>query len=428
MKDSSTLKSVSSSAAAWTVCLVAAFYFFYEFMQVTMFNAINPALMKSFSINANELSNIAIYYFYANVLALLPAGAILDRVSTKKLIIVAMIASIICTYLFSQATDVATLKSCRFVTGIAGAFAFLSCIRLASRWFPSNKMAGVVGAIVTIAMTGAMIAQRPLTYLTAHFGWRHALTYDALLGIILLTFIVGFVKDYPNTFSIEAKREHDTLNQLGLLESIKRVLLLGQNWLAGLYISLLNLPVFILGSMWGSLYLIQSHHLSTIQASSADTIFFLGLIIGSPLIGKWSDHIRNRKKPMLLATIGILLSMLLILYTSASYEVLLLLFLLLGFFSAGQVLGYPLIAESNDLALTATAEGFASVLIMSGGFGEKLSGWLLSRHHNEPVIHHITHYSHNDYLQALAILPIAFALALGCVYWIKETHGKRLKR
>ena len=65
-------------------------------------------------------------------------------------------------------------------------------------------------------------------------------------------------------------------------------------------LALINLPVFILGGLWGILYLTQVHHLSSAEASYATTLFFVGVIFGSPAFGWLSDAMERRVFPMIL--------------------------------------------------------------------------------------------------------------------------------
>src|SRR3990167_9412008 len=118
----------------WVVCFSAALFFFFEFIQLNMFNALGPDLVEEFHIDAPVLATISDKYFLANILFLFPAGMILDRISTRKIIIWSMLISIVCTYGFSIADSVWQMKAARFVTGIAGSFCLLGCVRLASRW------------------------------------------------------------------------------------------------------------------------------------------------------------------------------------------------------------------------------------------------------------------------------------------------------
>lgn len=155
----------------WIVCFSAALFFFYEFIQMNMFNAISADLMRDFSLHATELGKLSAYYFYANLLFLPVAGALLDRFSTRLIILSALFLCIIGVAGF--ATTHSFILAClfRFMSGIGSAFCFLSSIRLASRWFPAKQMALVTGLIVTMAMMGGMVAQTPLTLLTQSLGW-----------------------------------------------------------------------------------------------------------------------------------------------------------------------------------------------------------------------------------------------------------------
>ena len=94
--------------------------------------------MREFSLSAGQISQLSAIYFIANVIFLFPAGSILDRFSTRKVILTSMSICIAGTFLFSLSTSLFIAGCARFFTGIGSAFCFLSCIRLASRWFPAQ--------------------------------------------------------------------------------------------------------------------------------------------------------------------------------------------------------------------------------------------------------------------------------------------------
>src|SRR3990167_1110720 len=142
----------SNRYQSWFVCFSAALFFFFEFIQLNMFNAIGPYLVTDLKITAPMLATISDKYFLANILFLFPAGMLLDRISTRKAIIVGFLVSILCTYLFAISDAIWQMKWARFITGVAGSLCLLSCVRLASRWFAARQMALVIGLIVTFAM------------------------------------------------------------------------------------------------------------------------------------------------------------------------------------------------------------------------------------------------------------------------------------
>ena len=122
--------------------------------------------------------------------------------------------------------------------------------------------------------------------------------------------------------------------------------------------------------------------------------------------------------------ISLLLILLIMFMPQLTVSMSMLLFFLLGFFTSAQIISYPLIAESNSPALTGTAEGIASALIMAGGFTQPFFGWLLDVRWDHTIVNALPIYSKNDYLLAMSIMPIAFVLAILVVFKIKETYCK----
>lgn len=412
--------------APWLVCFSAALFFFFEFMQVNMFNAVTPALMKEFSLSAMRVGQTSANYFYATLIFLFPAGMILDRISTRKVILVAMSSSVLCTYVFSFIDNIWLGDICRFITGIGGSFCFISCIRLASSWFPPRRLALVIGLVVTLAMFGGMLAQTPMTLLTDILGWRKMLFLDASLGVLMLIMIIFFVKDHPEK-TINHFEPHHVLTGKNFLKALGKSVLNLQNWLGGLYTSLLNLPVFLMGAMWGSLYLVQIHGLTRTEASFVTSMIFVGTIVGSPLIGWFSDRIGLRRFPMILCAVFSLIAILIVMFTTTlSLPMLMILFFAVGFFTSGQIISYPLIAESNPRALIGTSEGLASTLIMAGGTSQPIFGALMTLNWNHHLVNGMPFYSKNDFLLAMSMMPIAFVIGLIAACCIRETHCKPL--
>lgn len=409
---------------AWLVVFSAALFFFFEFMQVNMFNALDPALMQAFHVNAEQLGQLSANYFYANVIFLFPAGLILDRFSTRKIIITAMAVSVAAAYCFSCSHYFWQAATCRFLTGISGAFCLLSCVRVASRWFPPRRMALVVGLIVTFAMVGGMVAQTPFTLMTDQLGWRHTILIDAIVGTLMLIIMFSIVRDYPHGYDKSLEQPHHTTD-LRFWQSILLVAKNTQNWLGGIYTCLMNLPIFIIGAMWGSLYLVQVHHLTRADSSIVTSMIFLGTIIGSPLIGWFSDRIGRRRMPMIVTAIISLALIMLFMYARLNFIELCILTFIIGLVTSAQIISYPLIAESNALALTGSAEGLASTLIMAGGFSQPFVGWIIDHEWQHKFINHIPLYSTHAYHIGFLIMPISFIIAAIAALLIKETYCQR---
>jgi MFS family permease len=414
-----------SVGRSWAVCLSAALFFFYIFIQMNFFNAIEPALFKKFSMDAAQMAQLLQMYFYGNVLFLFPAGIMLDRFSTRRILLIVMSVSVVATAAFAFSQVLIEADIARFVLGVAGAFGLLAPVRLATRWFPPQRMALVIGVIVTMAMVGGMIAQTPFVLMMQHFGYSKTLFLDLAIGVLAIFFIYVVVKDVPAEDKNEDELQHHQLSDMGLMASVVKVLTLPQNWCAGLYASLVNLPIFLFGGFWGVLYLVQMHHLTRYAASVVNGMIFFGMIIGAPLFGAWSDKIKRRKMPMVIGAVACLLVFLAImLLPHLGVTALAVLFFLLGVVISCQVLSYPVVAESNLLSLTGTAEGVASFLIMSGGFTISLFAYLLNLDWSHKMAGDVPVYSALSYEHGLSLMLVAFVLALVLSFFIRETHCK----
>jgi MFS family permease len=407
-----------SAIKPYFVVFTAALFFLFEFINMNSFNALNDELRAAFNVTALQISNLSAMYFYANVLFLIPAGLLLDRLSTKKLLMSALILCIISALVFAGTHNFLVAEICRFITGMGSTLVLLSCALLTSRWIIPTKAGVVLGGVVTMAMLGGALAQQitALVHLTG--SWRTAIVCVAGLGVVFLICIALIVEDYPPDYqryqtSLSTLKDH-------FWQSFALALKSKQIWCAGLYASLINLTVMILGALWGKDYLMISHNFTANQASSAIAMVFIGLMVGSPLFGFISDRIGRRKSPMLIGGVLNLLWILLILHWQFSPLFASVLFFGLGILCSSQVLVFPLIIESVPRHITASSESVSATLIMGGGaVFQPLFGWLLDRFAATPG-----QYTAQDFNQAIWMLPFAFILAIVFALLLKETYCK----
>lgn len=357
-------------------------------------------------------------YLWADVLFLVPAGMLLDRYSTRTIILSALMVCILSTVGFALTHSYYWACFFRFLSGIGNAFCFLACVVLIARWFVPNRQALIIGLTVTLAFLGGMVAHTPFAYLNTLLGWRYSLLVDALFGLLLWGWIAYIVQDYPSG-------KKSLLKASAPSPSLRSVIHNRQTWLGGIYTCFLNLPIMVLCALWGASYLQIVHQVNALSASSMISLIYIGSMIGCPVAGWISDHYGQRKPIMIVGALGTLLCVLPLLYNgSLSYTSLSVLFFTLGFLTSTQVVSYPLIAESNAPSNTGTATGLASLLIMGGaGVGQVVFGWLMQHHAD-----HSSEYVSVDYQYAMWMFPITAAAALIAVLLMHETYCKRLKR
>ncbi|MDN3504829.1 MAG: MFS transporter [Rhabdochlamydiaceae bacterium] len=422
------LKKQKNVLLSWVVCFSAALFFAYELMQFHMLNAIAPMLLKEFNIGATKFGYLCSTYLLADVIFLLPAGIILDRFSTRKVILVALSFCIIGTFGFATAQTFNQACLCHFLSGIGNAFCFLSCMMLVSRWFPVKKRAFIMGLMVTVGLLGGVVAQSPFSYLAETLKWRNALLVDGALGIALFALIFFLVKDRKQQEITDEIENEIEKSKLPFFTGLKKSVVNRQNILCGLYTGFMNLPVMIIGAVWGSLFLTQIHGLPLAKASLVVSMICTGTIVGSPIFGYISDKLQKRVPLMLIGAVSSLLIFAFILLTpQPTVPILSTLFFLLGLFTSSQVIGYPTITESNPANLTGTSMGVAAVIIMGlPMLLQPITGKLIELNWNGSMANGMPLYSLHDFFAAFSIFPIGFILSFILARLIKEPKGKAI--
>lgn len=410
----------------WLVCISGSMFFFYEFIQMNMLNSIGQYLIKEFGMNATQLGLLGGWYFYANLIFIPIAGILLDRFSTRLILLCSMSLCVVGTILFSFSTSIYLAAFSRFLEGMGGGFCLLTAVRLASRWFDPRRMAFITGMAVTMAMLGGVVAQTPMTVLAEHLGWRQAVWLDASLGFLLIILMAVVVQDYPPGHQQRHEEEQVELKALGFWRAKKIAFGNWRNWLAGLFTCFLNQPISLLGALWGNMYLQSTYHISATDASYITSMIFLGTVFGSPAAGWISDKMGRRKLPMLLGNLmSLAIVLMIILVPNLSVIELVVMFLTLGFVSSAQVISYPLVAEMSPRILTATSVSVVSFTCVAGyPIFQPLFGKIMDLHWDGKMLNGAPVYAASDYHFAVWILPITFIAALGCLAFLKETYCK----
>ncbi len=415
----------TSSLKSSIVVFTAGAFFFYSFIQMTLFSteAMKEYFMSALSIDSTTVfGNFAGMYLYGTVLMLIPIGIILDKFPVRKIIISMIGLVVISTIGLTLTSNVYLAMIFRFLTGVAHCVAFMAPFRLAPRWFPSRQLALVSGLLVAFGVFGGWISGSPMLGLINAFGGKTAMLINGGFGLVILILAIAFLKDFPSGYKNES-----TSGDLSLLKGLKIAAKNKQNWLAGLYIGLLNLSVLLLGAMWGTTYLkIVNPEFSEATFTGIIGMIFIGTIIGSPLSGLISDKLRTRKYTMIgggVLSLGIMLLIIFPLSTNAGFFYAL--FLLLGIITAAQSIGYPVIAESNEDNVLGTANGLSSVVLMGiGAIGQPLFGKLVAVFGGGEGSSAIQ--MQEAFQSAIWVMPIAFIAAIVCAIFLKETFKKEV--
>jgi MFS family permease len=337
-------------------CLAAALVYFYDFLQMNMLNTLGMPIVEKFSLSMRQYGILASLYFYFMLPTFLLAGIILDRYNTKKTVMSVSFLYTASAFFLYQSGEFETMCLSRAISGFCGGFCLISLIVLASQEFGKEKISKVIGAIVPMGMLGGAMAQAPLQLILLHYGIDDTLMINALLGLVIFGIICVVVNDrYVMPKNIRTIRQ----------ESIRNLLKNRQLIILGVYSGLLFLPVSILGGFCGTEYLITKYSIEKTMATFISSMIFIGVIFGSIFVGWVSGNVVAEKTCMIIGIVTtFLLSTIIFFLSCVNVKLFLFLFFFIGFFSASQILSFPLIAKMVDKNVLGTSEGIMSIIIM----------------------------------------------------------------
>ncbi len=390
----------------WIIAF-AALRFFYTFGRSSILNPLQPVITQDFGLSPAMIGWVSSLFFYGEALLVVSAGLMLDRLSPRWLTTLALLLAVFGVVLMAEAEGVITLMLSRLMMAVGAGFQFAGCVRVVVNWLGADKMAKGMGLVVSLGILGGTLAQTPITYFIQHLGWRDTLLGVAALGLIITLIAFFVVKDHPPHFKWNEAAQK--INAANVFARFKLAFFKKQNLLCAIYVSLMNLSLFMLGAVWGIAYLGAVNQVPELEASSICSMIFLGSMIASPLLGMWSDRLKNRTVLMKYGALVSFLFMLgLLSFKTSDFIPLLFCYFILGFITSVQVIAFPLVIESNSPGISSSATSVISIIsILGGAISQPLFGFLAG---------------HNGYSFAILLLPLAFFISFVLSFFIQETH------
>jgi MFS family permease len=418
-----TLKKVKTSRfLPYIICTLAAMFYLYEFVLQVSPAVMTNELMHDFKLNAAGLGAMAAFYYYAYTPMQIPAGLLYDRYGPRLLITIALLICAMGAFFFGLTNNVAWASAGRFFMGIGSAFSFIGSLVLVARWFPAKHFALLAGLVQMMSSIGAILGEAPLAKVVHLFGWRQTITWVSLIGVGLALLVWLVIRDRP-----AGQTDTETVNAADKqeLQRLKQVCKKSQTWWIALYSFTCWAPITAFAALWGIPCLVALYGISTTVASTACSMIWVGIGLGSPFIGWCSDRIGRRCLPLTVASIIGAISLVIALYVP--HVPLILMYILLFFFgtaASGQSLAFGLVKDQSRPHVVGTAIGFNNMAVVAGGaLFQPLVGLFLDWNWTGEVAGGIPAYSATNYRWALLILPTCYVVGAVVSAWrLKETH------
>lgn len=413
---------------AWSVWGLGALLYLIGFYQRIAPAVITDRLMNDFTIGAAALGNLSAFYFYSYVAMQIPTGIIADRWGPRRLLTLGAGVAALGTALFAFSPSLAWASAGRLLIGASVAVAFVSMLKLATRWFAPRQFALASGLALLCGVVGGVIAGVPLRMLVEAFGWRSVMAVSAVLTGLLAAVIWLRVRDDPTQagYASHAAPLPGGAAHGSILRGVAEVLSYRNTWI------LLVTPIGIAGAvltfagLWGVPYLRQVHGLETKTAAAITSALLIAWAIGGPLLGALSERIGRRKPLYVATTLAVLLGWAAIIFLPLPLWLLVVTLVATGLVSGNLIIGFAFAKESVPARLMGTASGVCNMGPLLGGMLLQPGvGWVLDRNWRGASEGGARLYDAAAYQAGFGLMFASIALSLGLILFARESYCRQ---
>ena len=348
-----------------TLCLGIAFYFsgfFHRMVTAVMADQ----LMADFNIGAASLGNFSSFYYYSYVAVQIPTGILADYWGSRKLLTAGALLSSFGAFIFASSSSIHTANIGRLIIGASMGVAWVSILKLSTRWFKPNQFAVVTGLALGLGLLGALSAGVPLRLLMNLFGWRLVIFGVGTITLIISLAIWVFVRDDPVQKGYDSYvTDPNTSNQVSktsILSDLSNIFRYKNTWILSIVPASLMGPVLTFAGLWGLPYLTTHYDLTPVKSATLLSALLIACALGAPVTGALSEK-TGRRKPIYFAALCMsLIGWIPILFLhNIPLWVLVVLFSIVGFAASAIVIGMAFVKESVPLALAGTVSGISNM-------------------------------------------------------------------
>lgn len=404
--------------AIWIFALGNLFYCYEFFVQVAP-SVLSDALQADFNTNATGLGALSSSFYWSYTIMQIPAGLLLDRYGSRLMLALVTLVCAAGVLLFGIADNIWVAMLGRILMGASGAFAFTGVIYLVIRWVPVKQAAFFIGIIQVVGSIGAIGGGSLLAAILQSHPWRKTMIIFAIVGVIIAGINLLLIRNRPKDFT------EGTSTKSSMWESLLIVLKNRETWTIALYSFMIWGPIVAFVALWGVPFLKTSLHISGLEAANAMAFAWIGIAVGSPLIGWASDKVNRRCIFLTIsAWIGVVSALAVIFVPGLNFFVLSVILFFVGLAAAGQTLAFGVVKDNNPIHVCGAANGFNNMMVVAGGAVlQPLVGYLLDLHWTGAMEEGVRVYTLENYHIALLILPICFVLAaFASTFIVRETH------
>lgn len=229
-----------------------------------------------------------------------PAGLLLDRFGSTRLIATGGVLMTLGQLLFAVATALPAAIAARTLIGLGDAVTFISVLRLVVVWFPTRQVPLVTQLTGLLGQLGAVISAVPLIAVLDTYGWTPAFTGAAVVTGLVVVVVAVTMRDSPYPLMPRSTPGRSTLR------ATLRAAWDEPGTRLGFWSHFVTqFPSVSFTLLWGYPFLVRGEALTPGTAGVLLTVLILGSMASGPLLGWLTGRHPFHRSRLVLVIVGV---------------------------------------------------------------------------------------------------------------------------
>lgn len=361
-----------SAGFRWLVLVVISFAMFGNYYIYDCMPPIADLLRSQLGFSNLEIGSLKTLYHTPNIILVLLGGILIDKIGTKKSMILFGTISMIGVLLFVMQGKYITMAVGWFVFGAGAESLIVAVTTSIARWFKGKELSFAFGLNLTVARLGSATAEVSPSWASSYFTtWDGPMIFAVIAGAITLAAVIIylFLDNYATKkYTLGEFEQQDKIDFKGLFKFKPTF------WFIVLLCVTFYSAIFPF-QHFATMFFQDVHNVSRATAGSFNAMPFWFAIVLTPLFGLLVDKIGRRSTLMMVGSFLIIPIHLGLFYTDISPYI----FMgVLGVaFSLVPAIMWPSVAMIINPKRLGTAYGVMTMMQNIGlNIFNSLAGWL----------------------------------------------------
>lgn len=388
----------------WICCVI--FHIFQCGIRVSLSNVLNSELQEHFYIGSKELGSMLSFAYMTYAFMQLPAGIIIDKFNAKMVAAISCFLMSIGVFAFVGTNIFWIGLLSQVVLCFGASFAFLIALKITSSCFSADKVDLMSSIVVSCGCLGPIVIGLTTAHLSKSYNWEKVICGLGLL-VVLLSARFLFSQNISDS-ALDRKKTN-------IIKSCKSILSNKNIIFIAIYSMSMLGASSTFAEVWGISFIKSIYCIDTVKATSIISIYFFGLIAGSPSFAFLSKTLKSYKKPMFIGSILLFITLILIVFVKHNLAVLKMLLFLFGFSSSSQMLSFLFAMKLTSKDVVGSVTGVVNTITMLGGtIFVPLVGVVIDYPKNANAV-----YSSIDYQLGMIPLLVSIIVAMIIIHFIE---------